>query len=80
MLDKKFYQILSTYFFLFMLSKIFVYVLDFFEFNNPAHKNNPHTNSPQQNKKAVLKAAAYFKVSNLVRSQSQKSRLLVIKS
>lgn len=55
MLDKKSYQILSTYFFLFMLSRIFVYVLDFFEFNNAAHKNNPRTNSPQQNKKAVLK-------------------------
>lgn len=38
-----------------MLSRIFVYVLDFFEFNNAEHKNNPRTNSPQQNKKAVLK-------------------------
>ena len=34
-------------------------------------KNNPKPHSPQQNKKAVLTAAAYFKVSTLVKSQRQ---------
>ena len=34
-------------------------------------KYNPRTHSPQQNKKAVLTTAAYFKVSTPVRSQRQ---------
>ena len=34
-------------------------------------KNNPRTHSPQQYKKAVLAAAAYFKTSTPVRSQGQ---------
>ena len=31
------------------------------------HNNNPRMHSPQQNKKVVLKTAARFKVSTLVR-------------
>ena len=34
-------------------------------------KKNPRTHSPQQNKKAVLTTAAYFKASVPVRSQEQ---------
>ena len=34
-------------------------------------KINPKAHSPQQNKKAVLTTAVYFKVSTLVRSQRQ---------
>ena len=55
-----------------MLDKKFVYVLDYFQFNSAVNKNNPWTNSLQQNKKAVVKTAAYFKVPNPVRSQRQK--------
>ena len=35
------------------------------------HKNNSRTHSPQQNKKAALTTAAYFKISTPVRSQGQ---------
>ena len=55
-----------------MLNKKFVYVLDYFQFNIAVNKNNPWTNSLQLNKKAVLKTATYFKVSNPVRSHRQK--------
>ena len=55
-----------------MLNKNFVYLLDYFQFNIAVNKNSPRTNSLQQNKKAVVKTAAYFKVSNPVRSQWQK--------
>ena len=55
-----------------MLNKRFVYVLSYFTINKAAHKNNPLTHSPQQNKKAMLTAAAYSKVSTPVRSQRQK--------
>ena len=41
-------------------------------FKKAVQKNNPWTHSLQQNKKAVLTTAAYFKVSNPVRSQGQK--------
>ena len=53
-----------------MLNKEFLYVLNYI--HKAAHKNNPRAQSPQQNKKAVLTAAAYFKVSTPVRSQEQK--------
>ena len=52
-----------------MLNKKFVYVLDYFQFNIAVNKNSPWANSLQQNKKAVVKTAAYFKDSNPVRSQ-----------
>ena len=52
-----------------MLNKKFVYVLDYFEINIAAHKNISQTHSPQQNKKAVLTTAAYFKVSTPMRSR-----------
>ena len=54
MLHKKFNQNLSICF----LSR-----------KEAAHKNYPRTHSPKQNKKTVLTAAAYFKVSTPVRSQ-----------
>ena len=38
------------------------------------YKSDPRTHSAQQNKKAVLTAAAYFKVSTSVMSQRQKKR------
>ena len=47
-----------------MLNKKFVYFLNYFKINETFHKNNLRTHSPHQNKKAVLKAAAYFKVSH----------------
>ena len=40
-------------------------------FKKTVHKNNPRMHSPQQNKKAMLTTAAYFKVSSSVRSQRQ---------
>ena len=59
-----------------MLSQNFVYVLNYFTIHyftiyKAAHKNNPRAHSPQQNKKAVLTTAAFFKVSAPVRSQRQ---------
>ena len=54
-----------------MLNKKFVFVSDYFIIQKAAHKNNPRTHSPQQNKKAILKTAAYFKISTPVRSQRQ---------
>ena len=43
-----------------MLNKKFVHVLNYI--HKAAHKNNPRTQSPQQNIKAVLTTAAYFNV------------------
>ena len=46
-----------------MRKKEFVYVLNYLKSFKAVRKNNPRTHSLQQNKKAVLMAAAYFKVS-----------------
>ena len=54
-----------------MWKKKFVYVLNYLKTFKAVHKNNPRTHSPQQNKKAVLTIAAYFKVSTPVKSQGQ---------
>ena len=45
--------------------------LNYLKVFKAVHKNNPRTHSPQQNKKAVLTAAAYFKISTPVPSQIQ---------
>ena len=45
-----------------MWKKKFVYVLNYLKTFKAMHKNNPRTQSPQQNNKAVLKTAAYLKV------------------
>ena len=54
-----------------MWKKKFVYVLNYLKTFKAMHKNNPRTQSPQENNKAVLKTAAYFKVYTIVRSQGQ---------
>ena len=46
-----------------MLNKKFVHVLNNFKIYKTAHKNSQTMYSPEQNKKAVCMAAAYFKVS-----------------
>ena len=51
--------------------KVYVYVLNYLKTFKAMQKNNPRTHSPQQYKKAVLAAAAYFKASTPVRSQGQ---------
>ena len=73
MLHKKFNQDLAAHNF---LSKKLIHLkqkvcLHFKLFKKAVHKNNPQTHSSQQHKKAVLTAAAYFKVSTSVRSQRQ---------
>ena len=60
-----------------MLHKKFVYILNYFTTHKAALKRNPRTQSKQQNKKAVLATAAYFKVSTPVMSQKQKCGLLI---
>ena len=50
-----------------MWKKKLVYVLNYLKTFKALHKNNPRTNSPQQNKKAVLMTTAYFKVPTLVK-------------
>ena len=45
-----------------------MFASNYFKINKAAHKNNPRTHSSQQNKRAVLKAAGYFKVSTPLRS------------
>ena len=66
---------LATYFFKqrnwFMWKKKFVYVLIYLKIFKAVHKNIPRTHSSQQNKEAVLTAAAYFKVPTPIRSQGQ---------
>ena len=52
-------------------NKKFVYVLSYLNIFKAESENNPWTHSPQQNKKAVLVAAACFKAFALVRSQRQ---------
>ena len=47
--------------------------MNYLKTSKAVHKNNPQTYSPKQNKKAILTAAAYFKVSTPVRSQGQLS-------
>ena len=54
-----------------MLNKKFVYLSFKLFSNKTARKNNPRKHLPQQNKKAVLVTAAYFKVSTPVRLQRQ---------
>ena len=54
-----------------MWKKKVAYVLNYLKTFKAVHKNNPRTHSPQQNKKAELTTAAYFKVSTPVRSQRQ---------
>ena len=54
-----------------MRNKKIVYVLNNLIFYKVVPKNNPWTHLPQQNKKVVLTAAAYFKVSTPVWSQRQ---------
>ena len=49
-----------------MWKKKFVYLLNYLKFFKAVYKKNPRTHSPQQNKKVVLKTAAYFKVSTPV--------------
>ena len=47
--------------------KVF-YILSYLKTFKAVHKNNLRTHSPQENKKAVLTTAAYFKVSTPVKS------------
>ena len=54
-----------------MWEKKFVYILNYLKTFKIVQKNNPRTYSLQQNKKAVLTTAAYYKVSAPVRSQGQ---------
>ena len=54
-----------------MRKKKFDYVLNYLKTFKALHKNNPRTHSPQQNKKAVLTVAAYFKGCTPVKSQGQ---------
>ena len=56
-----------------MWNKKFAYVLNCLKNFKAVPQDNPRTHSLQQNKKAVLTAAAYFKlkVSTPVRSQRQ---------
>ena len=76
MLHKKFNQDLATYNFLSKKVdsckiKVCLRFKLFKNFCKAVHKNKPLTRSPQQNKKALLMTAAYFKVSTPVRSQRQ---------
>ena len=52
-------------------TKKFASVLNYLNIFKAVHINDPQTHSPQQNKKAKLTAAAYFKVYTPVRSQRQ---------
>ena len=61
----------------FKWKKKFVYVLNCLKTFKAVHKNNPRTHLPQQNKKAVLMTAAYFKVFTPVRSQGQVSLVAI---
>ena len=54
-----------------MWKKKFFYVLNYLKTFKAVSKNNPRVHSLQQNKKAVLKTAAYFKVPTPVRLQEQ---------
>ena len=54
-----------------MWNKKFVYIVNYLKIFKTVHKNNPQMHSAQQNKKAVLTTAAYFKLSTPVRSQRQ---------
>ena len=54
-----------------MRKKNFAYALNHLRTFKVLRKNNTRTHSPQQNKKAMLTAATYFKVSPPVRLQGQ---------
>ena len=54
-----------------MWKKKFAYVLNYLKTFKAEQKNNPWTHSLQQDKKAMLRKAAYFKFSGPVRSQRQ---------
>ena len=54
-----------------MWKEKFVYVLNYVKSFKAIHESNSRTRSQQQNKKTVLKTAAYFKVSTAVRLQGQ---------
>ena len=55
-----------------MLKKKFVYVLNYLKTFKAVQKHNSRTHSSlQQNKKAVLAIAAYFKASVPVKTQGQ---------
>ena len=72
---KKFNQEdLATYFFkkkTVSCEKVCLRFISYLKTFKAVHRNNPRTHSPQQNKKAVLRTAAYFKVSTPVRTQGQ---------
>ena len=51
-----------------MGNRKFVYVLNYSKAFKAMHKNNPRRHLLQQNKKAVLTTAAYFKDSTPARS------------
>ena len=53
-----------------MWKKKFVYPLNHFKSFKVVLKNNPRTHLPQQNKKAMLTKAAYFKFFTPVRLQA----------
>ena len=77
MLHKKFNQDLPNQFFNQKIDSCEVCLpFELITIFSAAPKNNPRTHSPQQNKKAVLTTAAYFKVTTPVRSQRLALRLL----
>ena len=79
MLHKKFWQLnfLSKQL---IHAKLKVYhVLNYSKIFQVVHKHNPRTHSPQQNKKAALMAAVYFKVSTPVRLQRQQSSIVYLR-
>ena len=45
---------------LIFLSKMFVCILSYFKIDKVAHKNNPRTHSPQQNKKGCVSDSCLF--------------------
>ena len=56
-----------------MWNKKFAYVLNYLKVFKAVPKNNLRTHSPQQNKKAVLTIAAYFKVPLVLRDNNRAS-------
>ena len=77
MLHKKFNQDLPNQFFMQKIDSCEVCLpFKLIKILSAAPKNNPRTHSPQQNKKAVLTTAVYFKVTTPVRSQRLALRLL----
>ena len=71
---KKYNQDLATYFFkkkIVSCEEVCLRFISYLKTFKAVHRNNPWTHSPQQNKKALLRTAAYFKVSTPVRTQEQ---------